>query len=79
MKTTEAVAKALLRLSKNEDYKVVVEFHRETLAELDRNTRRMTGDKLLIENGKRIAYEKMIAEVDEAANIVQKLTKKVGQ
>lgn len=63
-------------LAKSEAGPVVIEHYRGRLAEIDKKTRRMTGDLLLIENGKRIMLEEQIAEIEAAEEVLKKLEKK---
>ena len=72
MKKSEKVATAFLRLLKSRDGEVIIDYYRARLSDMDKNSRRLLGDKLIIENGKRLCLEEMIGDLEAAEDILHK-------
>jgi len=69
----EEVAKALLSISRHPEGEVYLRFLREQLAESDKRSRRMSGDELLIENGKRLNLEMQVSHFEAAKESLERI------
>ena len=75
MKRSEETATAIARFARSDASKEIRAHSVLRLKIMDKNSRRLTGDALLIENGKRIMMEEMIQTFDDAESILKRLEK----
>lgn len=67
--------RALSRLSGDEDFQVFLEFLRKSLAKMDKESRRSSGDHTLRLQGSRLTLEWIIESSGSAGDILRRLYK----
>ncbi len=72
IKEETRIALAFVRVERTDDGIVVVESFQHRLKELDVKTRKLTGETLLVENGKRIMLAEMIDKFRGAIDRAEK-------